>query len=75
MLSFDVLKKKSCKGTDYKSQTDTTFINVILQFAEEYMEHSNVAMTQTSPQAVAQARLDVACALLQLKGQWYQTLI
>ncbi|CAK6974428.1 uncharacterized protein LOC125799008 isoform X4 [Scomber scombrus] len=38
------------------------------KFAEEYMEHGNVANVQTSPQAVAQARLDVACALLQLKG-------
>ncbi|CAK6974427.1 hypothetical protein AB205_0171730%2C partial [Scomber scombrus] len=37
------------------------------KFAEEYMEHGNVANVQTSPQAVAQARLDVACALLQLK--------
>ncbi|KAM4573413.1 uncharacterized protein PAE49_008236 [Odontesthes bonariensis] len=42
---------------------------LVLMFAQEYVEHGNVAMTETLPQAVAQARFDVDCALLQSKGK------
>ncbi|XP_072562148.1 sentrin-specific protease 2-like [Paramormyrops kingsleyae] len=70
MRGFDAQKGQWCVQTlQHQKQLDGSSCGVlILRFAVDYLLRGNISEVQTTEEAVRSARLEIACELLECKG-------